>query len=267
MGHTQTKVFEKTNGKVLHEFWCSDCQGYISVKLNHDRQGVHCVICPKCQHNHYRVITDGVITDDRAPDGAKSYADEICPTMAAYSKESWEQRMLERRKGAKQEDPGGFLARAWSRFRDVKIHVAEKPKPSTPKPMVAPVPQVVPPPPSHKSSVEKEEPINPVRPSERPEFKKPEPEKVIVSVSDEVWDIIVQLQQSEFESNQGSVSRLQFVVNHAGKLKEEAVRLRNFSVAASFRDIEKGALDMFSALLASKRKTLTKSKKVKKTKK
>ena len=46
------------------EFYCHHCNGYITVGLDMSLNGNHVVKCPKCQHKHYRVIKDGVITDD-----------------------------------------------------------------------------------------------------------------------------------------------------------------------------------------------------------
>lgn len=111
------KVFETKNGKVLHEFNCSNCSGYITVKLDEDLQGAHCVVCPSCSHEHYRIIKDGVITEDRAPSSAKSFAIRICPTKAAYSKTSWETKMAERK--TKLDDGGKhMLGDLWKRVVD-----------------------------------------------------------------------------------------------------------------------------------------------------
>lgn len=109
------KVFEKKNGKVLHEFICSSCSGYITVKLDEDLNGAHCVVCPSCKHEHYRIIKDGVITEDRAPDSSKSYAIRICPTKAAYSKTSWESKLINRKTKVKEEGKH-FLNDAWRRM-------------------------------------------------------------------------------------------------------------------------------------------------------
>lgn len=89
----EVKIFGRRDGKVLHEFNCSNCCGYITVKLDMDKNGAHCVVCPNCDHKHYRIIKDGVITEDRAPSSAEKYADEIHPMKSAYSKTSWEQKL------------------------------------------------------------------------------------------------------------------------------------------------------------------------------
>jgi hypothetical protein len=115
------KVFEKKNGKVLHEFNCSNCSGYITVKLDEDLNGAHCVVCPSCKHEHYRIIKDGVISEDRAPTNAKSYAIRICPTKAAYSKTSWESEMAKRKSNTKDEGAKHFLNDAWKKVTGKQI--------------------------------------------------------------------------------------------------------------------------------------------------
>ena len=47
------------------EFYCHGCSGFIAVELNMDLNGNHEVHCPKCDHIHYRVIKDGVVTEER----------------------------------------------------------------------------------------------------------------------------------------------------------------------------------------------------------
>lgn len=47
------------------EFYCHDCGGYIRVKLDKSLNGNHVVVCPKCGHEHCRVIENGKITSDR----------------------------------------------------------------------------------------------------------------------------------------------------------------------------------------------------------
>lgn len=144
------KVFEIKNGKVLHEFNCSNCSGFITVKLDEDLQGAHCVVCPSCGHEHYRIIKDGCITEDRAPSSAKSYAIRICPTKAAYSKTSWESKMAERK--TKLKDDGGkhFLNDAWKKMTGAqkqtppeKVEITPVAPPPPPPPKPEPVKDVV----------------------------------------------------------------------------------------------------------------------------
>jgi hypothetical protein len=74
------------NGRVLCEFYCSACYGYVYVKLNTVLEGNHVVNCPNCGHKHYRFIKDGLITDCRFHDG-HNIADEIVPMRSAWQKE------------------------------------------------------------------------------------------------------------------------------------------------------------------------------------
>lgn len=96
----ETKVFERRNGKVLHEFYCH-CSGYITVKLSEEKNGIYCIECPNCKHQHFRVVKKGVITSDRANYASKHSLDKIKLGMSAYSKKSWEQK-LAKRKATKQ---------------------------------------------------------------------------------------------------------------------------------------------------------------------
>jgi hypothetical protein len=47
------------------EIYCHECGGYVTIKLNLSLNGNHVVNCPKCNHEHCRVIKDGKVTDDR----------------------------------------------------------------------------------------------------------------------------------------------------------------------------------------------------------
>jgi hypothetical protein len=68
--------------RVEIEFWCAECQHYIYLKLNTQLQGNHVVICPKCQHKHYRLVENGIITSDRYHED-RAIADEIIPMPSA----------------------------------------------------------------------------------------------------------------------------------------------------------------------------------------
>lgn len=72
--------------RVLCEFYCTECYGYVYCFLNTALDGNHIVICPACQHKHYRVVRQGVITEDRF-DKVLPVAEEIMPVKSAYQKE------------------------------------------------------------------------------------------------------------------------------------------------------------------------------------
>jgi hypothetical protein len=49
----------------ITEIHCHECDGYIRFALDKGKNGEHVVVCPKCGHEHCRVIKDGVVTGDR----------------------------------------------------------------------------------------------------------------------------------------------------------------------------------------------------------
>jgi len=77
------------DNKVWQEWYCTvsggGCGGYISTKINIGIKGVVEMICPKCGHRHQRKIVNGMIKEQGR--FTSNPSQEICPTMAAYSKE------------------------------------------------------------------------------------------------------------------------------------------------------------------------------------
>jgi len=51
--------------KIRSELWCHDCDSYVQFTLDDELNGNHVIKCPKCGHEHCRVIKDGKITGDR----------------------------------------------------------------------------------------------------------------------------------------------------------------------------------------------------------
>lgn len=47
------------------DVWCTNCQRRFLAELNLELNGNHRIACPLCQHIHYRVVKDGVVTEDR----------------------------------------------------------------------------------------------------------------------------------------------------------------------------------------------------------
>jgi hypothetical protein len=68
--------------KVEVEFYCSMCKHYIYIKINTGLEGNHIMHCPVCDHEHFRVVVNGIITSDRHDKG-KAIVDEIICTKAA----------------------------------------------------------------------------------------------------------------------------------------------------------------------------------------
>lgn len=47
------------------ELWCHDCESYVQFNIDLSLNGNHVLECPKCSHEHCRVVRNGVITDIR----------------------------------------------------------------------------------------------------------------------------------------------------------------------------------------------------------
>lgn len=45
--------------------YCTNCGGTFIATMNLGLNGNHQITCPLCQHIHYRVVRDGVVTEDR----------------------------------------------------------------------------------------------------------------------------------------------------------------------------------------------------------
>lgn len=71
---------------VTQEFYCASsgggCGGYLTFPLNMAINGIVEVVCPKCSHEHRRMIKDGVLTDDGRYRGEPTQ--KICPNPAAW---------------------------------------------------------------------------------------------------------------------------------------------------------------------------------------
>lgn len=51
--------------KTRQEIYCHGCQSYIQFEIDLDLNGNHILKCPKCAHEHCRVVRNGEITEDR----------------------------------------------------------------------------------------------------------------------------------------------------------------------------------------------------------
>ena len=47
------------------EIFCHGCSRFVQFILNFEIDGQYQIDCPNCGHEHFRVIRDGRITDDR----------------------------------------------------------------------------------------------------------------------------------------------------------------------------------------------------------
>jgi hypothetical protein len=54
-----------TDNIEVTELHCHECNGYIKFALDKGKDGLHTLICPKCGHEHCRIVKNGVVTGDR----------------------------------------------------------------------------------------------------------------------------------------------------------------------------------------------------------
>lgn len=47
------------------ELWCHNCDKYVQFEIDMELNGNHVLNCPNCNHEHCRVVKDGIITNDR----------------------------------------------------------------------------------------------------------------------------------------------------------------------------------------------------------
>ena len=71
--------------KEWNEFYCHVCDGYVRVELDTDLNGVHIILCPKCGHEHMRLITNGKMGGQILCSYPRY---RYSPTMASYSRVS-----------------------------------------------------------------------------------------------------------------------------------------------------------------------------------
>jgi hypothetical protein len=67
------------------EIYCHNCQSYIQFELDTTLNGNHVLKCPKCGHEHCRVVKDGQVTDDRWSSRNPTYQ------VATYASTTWTQ--------------------------------------------------------------------------------------------------------------------------------------------------------------------------------
>jgi DNA-directed RNA polymerase subunit RPC12/RpoP len=73
-----------SSSRVTHEFRCTECGKYFDIKLNISLNGNYRIHCPNCDHVHYRVLVNGIITDKRFPDNHGSILiEDIMPMKSA----------------------------------------------------------------------------------------------------------------------------------------------------------------------------------------
>ena len=51
--------------KERQELWCHECQQYVQFDIDTELNGNHVIVCPKCGHEHCRVVENGEVTEVR----------------------------------------------------------------------------------------------------------------------------------------------------------------------------------------------------------
>jgi uncharacterized protein YbaR (Trm112 family) len=70
--------------KEVTELYCHACNGYFKVEFDLELSGNHVVACPKCKHEHCRVIQGGKVTGDRwGQRNGQTY--NYAPSMTTYT--------------------------------------------------------------------------------------------------------------------------------------------------------------------------------------
>ena len=91
------------------QFYCAECKGYFVVRLRTNIDGDYTIVCPKCEHEHFRKVKGGIITKDRHGGGRNP--DRILGPPSAYSKEPILEEVTSRYDDSKIVRPG-----LWQRF-------------------------------------------------------------------------------------------------------------------------------------------------------
>jgi len=101
--------------RVKTEFMCTQCQKYFDIMMNISLNGNYRIHCPCCGHVHYRMVREGLITDERFPvnDSVILYED-IVPMKSSCRDKSKETEL----DSPVSPRPEGFLHRLWKEFSD-----------------------------------------------------------------------------------------------------------------------------------------------------
>jgi hypothetical protein len=95
----------------LFEFYCSgSCQKYFDFKLNTALNGNYRIHCPNCGHIHYRVVTNGQITEGRFSENDTNVLIEDIRPMKSSCRDVQKETHLDSEINP---DPAGFLHRLW----------------------------------------------------------------------------------------------------------------------------------------------------------
>lgn len=76
--------------KVRTEIDCHNCGGFFWWDYEDDINGNFKIICPKCGHDHYRVVRNGVVTDERWDRSPSQNTQTVFISSAAYHTTAYE---------------------------------------------------------------------------------------------------------------------------------------------------------------------------------
>jgi len=110
----KNKDQEIVDNVVAQEFYCNDCENYISVTLNMSLNIAVVIVCPNCGRRHPRSIKNGQIFET----GISNNNYEICPVI--FYKKSRANSLYER-KGVPLSQADRFVKDAWFELHGAKI--------------------------------------------------------------------------------------------------------------------------------------------------
>jgi DNA-directed RNA polymerase subunit RPC12/RpoP len=67
------------------DVYCTNCGGQFIATLDLSLNGNHEITCPLCGHVHYRVVRDGVVTEDRWASSQPVYMVVVSKTISVAS--------------------------------------------------------------------------------------------------------------------------------------------------------------------------------------
>ena len=90
------------------EIHCHNCSKNFVAELDFDVNGNHEIVCPVCDHIHYRTIKNGLITGDR-------YSSSAEQTVRVEGRSVWQSSVIK----AKTSTVAHFLRERWLNRSDV----------------------------------------------------------------------------------------------------------------------------------------------------
>ncbi len=95
------------------ELHCHACGNYVQFDIDMSLDGNHVLECPKCKHEHCRVVKNGVITAERwdQRNGDNGFVFNVTGTTSSSS--STYDPVYQTYGGTGTDSTGGFMAQAW----------------------------------------------------------------------------------------------------------------------------------------------------------